>query len=148
METHAHGQVQWQPRRASVAATKVLEVGALAGMGSGFIMAAWQMVVAAIAQDPTAAHGIHQTLWTPPEGIARVAVLVVSSLWSAAQLTGDLIHAGPETSSASDLLEAGSVVWLSTVIAFALLYRQLDDGGPAARAHHLRAHPDRAFPSS
>src|SRR3954453_20478553 len=72
METHAHGQVHWYPRRASVAATKVLEVGALAGMASGFIMAAWQMVVAAIAQNPTAVHGIHQTLWTPPEGIWSV----------------------------------------------------------------------------
>jgi hypothetical protein len=72
METHAHGQVHWYPRRASVAATKVLQVGALAGMASGFIMAAWQMVVAAIAQNPTAVHGIHQTLWTPPEGIWSV----------------------------------------------------------------------------
>src|SRR3954451_2381217 len=72
METHAHGQVHWYPRRASVAATKVLQVGALAGTASGFIMAAWQMVVAAIAQNPTAVHGIHQTLWTPPEGIWSV----------------------------------------------------------------------------
>jgi hypothetical protein len=61
METHAHGQVHWYPRRASVAATKILQVGALAGMAAGFIMAAWQMVVAAIAQNPTAVHGIHQT---------------------------------------------------------------------------------------
>ena len=72
METHAQGQVHWYPRRASVAATKVLQVGALAGMAAGFIMAAWQMVVAAIAQNPTAVHGIHQTLWTPPEGIWSV----------------------------------------------------------------------------
>lgn len=72
METHAHGQVPWYPRRASVAATKVLQVGALAGMASGFIMAAWQMTVAAITENPTAVHGIHQTLWTPPEGIWSV----------------------------------------------------------------------------
>jgi hypothetical protein len=30
------------------------------------------MVVAAIAQNPTAVPGIHQTLWTPPEGIWSV----------------------------------------------------------------------------
>jgi hypothetical protein len=72
METHTHRQVHWYPQRASVAATKVLQVGALAGMASGFIMAAWQMVVAATAQNPTAVHGIHQTLWTPPEGIWSV----------------------------------------------------------------------------
>jgi hypothetical protein len=73
MESHVHGQVHWYPRRASVAATKVVQVGVLAGLASGFIMAAWQMVVAAIAQNPTAVHGIRQTLWTPPEGIWSVA---------------------------------------------------------------------------
>ena len=72
METHAHGHVHWYPRRASASARKVLRVGVLAGMASGFIMAAWQMVVAAIVQNPTAVHGIHQTLWTPPEAIWSV----------------------------------------------------------------------------
>ena len=72
METHAQGQVHWHPRRASAATTNVLQVGALAAIAAGFIMAAWQMVVAAIAQNPTAVPGIHQTLWTPPEGIWSV----------------------------------------------------------------------------
>jgi hypothetical protein len=72
MESHAHGQVHWQPRRASVATTTILQVGALAGIAAGLMYAAWQMVVAAIAQDPTAVPGIHQTLWTPPEGIWSV----------------------------------------------------------------------------
>jgi hypothetical protein len=72
METHAHGQVQWHPQHASVATTAILQVGVLAGIAAGLIMAAWQMVVAAIAQNPTAVPGIHQTLWTPPEGIWSV----------------------------------------------------------------------------
>jgi hypothetical protein len=72
METHAHGQVHWQARQASVATTEVLQAAALAAIAAGFIMAAWQMVVAAIAQNPTAVPGIHQTLWTPPEGIWSV----------------------------------------------------------------------------
>lgn len=72
MKTHAHGHVHWYPRRASASARNVLQVGVLAGMASGFIMAAWQMVVAAIVQNPTAVHGIHQTLWTPPEAIWSV----------------------------------------------------------------------------
>jgi hypothetical protein len=72
MATHPYAQVHRDPRRASVAATKVLQVGALAAIASGLIMAAWQMVVAAIAQNPTAVPGIHQTLWTPPEGIWSV----------------------------------------------------------------------------
>src|SRR4051794_16252077 len=73
METHVHTQVHWHPRRASDATTKVLQVGAVAAIASGFIMAAWQMVVAAIAQNRTTVHGIHQTLRTPPEGIWSVA---------------------------------------------------------------------------
>ena len=72
MEAHAHGAVHWRTRRGSVAATKVIQVGALAGIVGGTIMAVWQVVVAAIAQQPTAVPGIHQTLWTPPEGIWSV----------------------------------------------------------------------------
>lgn len=72
METHAHGQVHWQARHASGTKAEVLRAGALAALAAGFIMAAWQMVVAAIAQNPTAVPGIHQTLWTPPEGIWSV----------------------------------------------------------------------------
>src|SRR3954463_5467494 len=73
METHALGQVHWHPRRANVATTTILRVGALAGITAGLMYAAWQVVVAAIAQNPTAVQGIHQTLWTPPEGIWSVA---------------------------------------------------------------------------
>src|SRR3954466_14471414 len=72
METHALGPVHWHPRRANVATTTVLQVGALAGIAAGLMYAAWQVVVAAIAQDPTAVPGIHQTLWTPPQGIWSV----------------------------------------------------------------------------
>jgi hypothetical protein len=72
METHALGQVHRRPRGAGVATTRILQVGALAGIAAGLLYAAWQVVVAAIAQDPTAVPGIHQTLWTPPEGIWSV----------------------------------------------------------------------------
>ena len=72
MEAHAHEQVHLHQRRASVATRTILQVGALAGVAAGLMYAGWQMVVAAIAQDPTAVPGIHQTLWTPPEGIWSV----------------------------------------------------------------------------
>src|SRR4051812_16726551 len=72
METHALGPVHWHPRRANVAPTTILQVGALAGIAAGLMYAVWQVVVAAIAQDPTAVPGIHQTLWTPPQGIWSV----------------------------------------------------------------------------
>jgi hypothetical protein len=78
--------------------------------------------------------------------IVLVSVLVFGSLWATVLLIGDLIHGGAETNSASDLLEAGSIVWVSNNIAFALLYWELDGGGAAARAHHLPTHADLAFP--
>jgi len=78
--------------------------------------------------------------------IALVSVLVVGALWATGQLVDALIHGGAETNSATELLEAGTLVWLSNLIAFALLYWELDGGGPAARAVRRPAHPDLAFP--
>ena len=78
--------------------------------------------------------------------IALVFLLVFATLWATGQLIDDLIHGGPETNSATDLLEAGSLVWISNNIAFALLYWELDGGGAAARAHHAADDLDLAFP--
>ena len=78
--------------------------------------------------------------------IVLVSVLVFSSLWATVLLIDDLIHGGTETNSASDLLQAGAIVWVSNNIAFALLYWELDGGGAAARAHNPVGHADFGFP--
>ena len=78
--------------------------------------------------------------------IGLVSVLVIGALWSTLLLIDDLIHGGPETISAGELLEAGSIVWASNSIAFALLYWELDGGGAAARWQREPVHPDLAFP--
>jgi hypothetical protein len=78
--------------------------------------------------------------------IALVSLLVFGAMWATVQLIDDLIHGGAETNSASDLLEAGFIVWASNNIAFALLYWELDGGGAAARAYLLPSPPDLAFP--
>jgi uncharacterized membrane protein len=78
--------------------------------------------------------------------IALVTVLIAQSLWSTARLIDDIVTGGPHTSSAGALLAAGSIVWASNNIAFALLYWELDGGGAAARAQGLPRHPDLAFP--
>jgi hypothetical protein len=78
--------------------------------------------------------------------IGLVAVLVFDALWTTVLLIDALLTGGPATNSASDLLSAGAIVWVSNNIAFALLYWELDSGGAAARAHHLPRHADFAFP--
>jgi hypothetical protein len=78
--------------------------------------------------------------------VVLVAVLVFGALWSTVVLIDDLIHGGTETNSASDLLEAGSIVWVSNNIAFALLFWELDGGGAAVRAYRPPSAADFAFP--
>jgi hypothetical protein len=51
-----------------------------------------------------------------------VSILVLSALGATVRLVDVLITGGPQTNSASDLLEAGSIVWVANVLAFALLY--------------------------
>ena len=79
--------------------------------------------------------------------VGLICVLVFSALWATAFLTSHLINGGKETNSAGALLEAGSIVWVSNIIAFALLYWELDGGGAAERAHRPSSRRvDFAFP--
>ena len=79
--------------------------------------------------------------------IGLISVLVFGALWATALLTSHLINGGTETNSAGALLEAGSTVWASNIIAFALLYWELDGGGAAERAHKPSSRTvDFAFP--
>jgi hypothetical protein len=102
------------------------------------------LLLALVAGDPGAIDRRSRVLRAISIGL--VSVLVVSALWATARLIDVLIGGGPQTNSASDLLEAGSIVWASGILAFALLYWELDSGGAAARAHHSRSEADFAFP--
>ena len=46
----------------------------------------------------------------------------------------------------NDLLAHGSVVWLTNIITFGLLFWQVDEGGPRLRAERARPDPDFEFP--
>ncbi|MEU9700373.1 hypothetical protein [Streptomyces sp. NPDC047981] len=78
--------------------------------------------------------------------IALVGALAVGAVWSTVQLVDDIVHGGKETASAAGLLQTGGTVWAGTVLAFSLLYFELDGGGAAARAHRMPAAPALAFP--
>ena len=102
------------------------------------------LLVAVVAGDPGRINRRSRELRAL--SIVLVSVLVLSSIWATVLLIDDLINGGAETNSASDLLQAGSTVWVSNNIAFALLYWELDGGGAATRAHNRAGHADFAFP--
>ena len=79
--------------------------------------------------------------------VGLISVLVFGALWATILLVSHLINGGKETDSAGALLEAGSIVWASNIIAFALLYWELDGGGAPERAHRPSSRiVDFAFP--
>ncbi len=78
--------------------------------------------------------------------VTLIGLLAASALWCTGELIFELIRGGSAVNAAGPLLAAGGIVWVSNVIAFGLLYWELDSGGPAVRAHGLPAHPDFAFP--
>jgi hypothetical protein len=78
--------------------------------------------------------------------IGLVAFMVLAALYATAVLIGDLVHGSSVTSSAATLLTAGGTVWFGNIVAFSLLYWELDSGGPAVRALQMPKAPDFAFP--
>jgi len=78
--------------------------------------------------------------------VTLISLLVATTLWCTGLLIGQLIRGGAATNHGGTLLAAGGIVWVSNVIAFGLLYWELDSGGPAVRAHGLPRYPDFAFP--
>lgn len=66
---HLHGQRRESGR---LSVSTLVRTGAIAGLAGGMMMAMWQMVVGAIAQDPTAVPGIHQSFWTAVTAIPSV----------------------------------------------------------------------------
>jgi uncharacterized membrane protein len=76
-------------------------------------------------------------------GLATAGLVSIANAWSAVLLVRALV--GGTAEDAHTLLLAGAAIWLTNVIVFALWYWELDRGGPAARAHGRRRHPDFAF---
>lgn len=58
--------------RAGVLSATTVKAGAIAGLVGGMLMAMWQMVVGAIADEPTAVPGIDSSFWTAVTSIPSV----------------------------------------------------------------------------
>ena len=78
--------------------------------------------------------------------VTVILVVVVANLGGLGLLIGSLVTEDSSDLSGGQLLMSGSIVWLTNVIVFGLLYWSLDAGGPRARARHGRRRPDFWFP--
>jgi uncharacterized membrane protein len=76
--------------------------------------------------------------------LGLVAVLVVANIVSLVLLVRG-VFVGSHL-SASGLLLAGAALWIVNVGVFALIYWELDGGGPEARADGYLDYPDLVFP--
>jgi len=104
----------------------------------GAVRAAWLLptvegVLLVMLLSHPGARARHQVWWRRIS-VGLVVLLVVAALWATALLIYDLIHGSGVTSSPSELLASGAVVWLGNNLAFGLLYWLMDGGGPIARS--------------
>ncbi|MFW0793003.1 hypothetical protein AAFP30_04250 [Gordonia sp. CPCC 205515] len=84
--------------------------------------------------------------WVRTLSLILVAAIASGAAWSAARLLWDLLHGNPQTTVATELLISGALVWLQTIIAFAFLYWETDNGGPVSRHLRHRERADLVFP--
>jgi hypothetical protein len=116
---------------------RILPVGVLPAIESA-------LLIVLVVADPGRID--RRARWLRALSIGLVTILMLSALWATARLVDQLIRGGAITNSATELLRAAAVVWLSSNIAFSLLYWELDGGGAAERARGQRMYPDFAFP--
>jgi uncharacterized membrane protein len=78
-----------------------------------------------------------ETPWSRVVSIGLGVLLVVANQVALVQLLVELIHA--EKSDGPGLLLASLQVWVTNVIVYALIYWEMDRGGPIARRHEARS---------
>jgi hypothetical protein len=76
-----------------------------------------------------------------------IGVIATANLLAAVRLVADILTNDQlYRSNPGGLLAVGGVIWVTNVIAFGLLYWDLDRGGAAARAHRPDRNPAFVFP--
>jgi uncharacterized membrane protein len=77
-----------------------------------------------------------QTRWSRRLSVAQVLFLLVANQVALVQLIVELVHAGND--EGPSLLLAAAQVWITNVILYALVYWELDRGGPVTRTQAKR----------
>jgi hypothetical protein len=91
-----------------------------------------------------------KTRWLRIERVVTLSFAIVSAVASVATL-GSLVRAmvdGSAELSGLELLASSIGVWITNMLAFSLIYWQIDLGGPAAREAGATRKPDWLFPQS
>jgi len=105
-------------------------------VGPRFLIPALELalLVALIATNPW--RMTRQTRWSRAASLVLAALVVTSNLVTLALLVGDLV--GAQDTPGTGLLVAALHVWATNVIAFGLIYWELDSGGPVSRTQKPR----------
>jgi hypothetical protein len=77
-------------------------------------------------------------------GLGLCGLIVLANAISGSRLVHDILT-GHGTKDPNSLFGSGAAIYLTNVIAFSLLYWELDRGGPVARANAVDPHPDFLF---
>lgn len=88
------------------------------------------------------------TLWL---GIERAVIILLATAYVANTIAelADMIGAitlHPSGNNAFSLISSSVAIWVANVLSFSLLYWQIDQGGPYARASASKEKPDWVFP--
>ena len=98
------------------------------------------MFIPLIAVNPLRFH--RQTTWSRRLSVGQVLFLGAANQVALVQLVYALVHA--DKSDGPELLLAAAQVWITNVIVFALIYWEMDRGGPVTRTQAKRADLPRA----
>jgi hypothetical protein len=142
-----------EPRWPAALAILALVVLVAAVPGHYRLLPSWAPLVGAVATwVPMAGvtFGADKRLWARIEGVVlkvQAAAMVAAAGAILAILVRHMVE-GAADATGLQLLASSVVVWTCNVIAFSLLYWQIDGGGPAGRAAGDGGPADWAFPQS
>ena len=151
-ETHAH-EARREAASVAVCSSAVLTLLALVSWREGWEVVSfpwWTWLVLAIP-----GLVLCVDLWLGTGGLGargRNSALVLLGLIVAGNVAGlALLISSLVTTRSADigggqLLMTAAVIWVANIIAFAVWYWEVDDGGPFARANKERRTPDFQFP--
>jgi len=89
-----------------------------------------------------------KTVWLKVERVATLVFLTLTLtgvLRNQAIIISEMVWHSREINGLQ-LLTSSVAMWVVNVLAFSMLYWQIDRGGPVARANNLRPRPDWLFP--